>query len=171
LAQMGGEEAFEKVVLFYEKPVYHYLLRFSKNQFDAEDITQEVFLKTYKYLKKYDFRYKFSTWLFAIATNCAKDHFRKKSRRKEDFVIDDPKKPFENFYASQCQYWRGFSTHLKIDLESAFLKIRPVYKNILKLFYFEGYGYREIAELTNLPINTVKTYLYRAKISLAKELK
>jgi RNA polymerase sigma-70 factor (ECF subfamily) len=169
LAQAGDIEAFEKILSHYEKAIFHFVSRIVQNDKDAEDITQETFIKVYFKIKKFKSEYKFSTWLFAIAKNTINDWFRKHKKR-ELLIIDDPDKPFETYYLQEKYVERYSGIQLKIDIESAISKIKPIYKTVLTMFYNEGYAYRDISEKMSLPLNTVKTYIYRAKCEMRKEL-
>jgi RNA polymerase sigma-70 factor (ECF subfamily) len=166
-AQNGSIYAFEKIVLKYEKPILAYIYRLVRKREDAEDLTQETFLKLYKNIKKYDHNNKFTTWLFAIAANTTCDWFRKQRRKKEVLILDDPKrlKEVEKFLLSN-----ETQVHVKFDIMSGLKKIKPVYRSILSMFYFKGFSYKEIAEIKKMPINSVKTYLYRAKLALKEHL-
>lgn len=157
-------------VFAYEKPVLHFLYKMTGNLLDSEDLTQETLIKIYRNLDKYDSSYKFSTWVFAIAKNTAYDWMRK-NKNKELLIIDDDKKPFDQYYNKRpnvsLDQWNR--TNL-IDLSNAMNEIRPIYKKVLTLFYIQGFSYKEVAEILEIPVNTVKTYIYRAKILLRGQL-
>ena len=170
LAQKGDLAAFEKILLDYERKVFSFIFRMVNNIEDAEDLTQDTFIKIYKKLHTFDPDQSFSNWVFAIAANTTRDFFRKKKRRKELFIIDDPKNSFETIYISPAYKGLRSKSEIKIDLEFAFKKIKPIYKTIILLCYKEGLTYKEISKKLKLPLNTVKTYLYRAKQTLKKQL-
>lgn len=168
-AQKGDLLAFEKILLLYERPVFSYIARLVKRREDAEDLTQETFIKLYKNIKKYDLKSnsKFTTWLFAIATNTTYDWFRKQKRKKELLILDDPnkRKVIEKFLLTN-----ETPGYAKFDVIAGLKKIKPAYRSVLSLFYLRGFSYREIARIKNIPINTVKTYLYRAKLAMREHL-
>ncbi|MCL5410609.1 MAG: RNA polymerase sigma factor [Patescibacteria group bacterium] len=168
-AQKGDLKAFEEILSEYEKPVFGYIVHLVKRREDAEDLTQETFLKLYKSIKKYDSDRKFTTWLFAIANNTTRDWFRKQKRRRELLILDDPEKgkAIEKLLASDDQLSRN---NVKFDVALGFRKIKPVYRSVLSLFYLKGFSYKEIAKIKNMPTNTVKTYLYRAKLAMREHL-
>jgi RNA polymerase sigma-70 factor (ECF subfamily) len=164
-AQGGNMDAFEKIILFYEKGLFNYILRLTTNAHDAEDLTQETFLKIFNSIKGYDPDRPFKTWAYTIATRTVYDWFRRKKVRKELFVLDEEGAD-ETF--GDLSAYKDIET-LK-DLEFALKGLKPAYKSILLLHYREGFSYEEIAETFNIPLNTVKTNLRRAKLQLKKLL-
>lgn len=163
----GNIEAFEKILFAYEKRIFNYIYRAVGVKMDAEDITQETFIKLYEHRTLINPDGNFKSWLYTIATNDTRDFFRKKGRRNELFIIDDPDEPeFETIDNFQSYS----SIEAKNDVGEALMKIKPIYREVLLLFYEQGFAYQEIAQILFLPINTIKTYLRRAKEALKKEL-
>lgn len=165
-AKNGSLNAFEQLVFAYEGRIFNHIRRLINSTTDAEDITQEVFIKAYKSASKIDLSKKFSSWLYKIATNTAYDWLRGKQRKPELFIIDDPDSGFETIDEHAAYYYIEDS----VDIETALKDIKPAYKNALLMFYKEGFTYDEIASTLDIPINTVKTYLRRAKESIRKYL-
>jgi len=165
-AKSGNIKAFEDILSVYEKPIFNYIRRWANRRQDAEDLTQDVFIRVYKSLKSIDLQKSFKAWLYKIATNVVYDWLRKKQGKIELFTIDDGIHDFETI-ESDSSYINIESAK---DLEAALEKIKPVYKNVLLLFYHDDLSYQEIADALNLPINTVKVCLYRAKKSLKAKL-
>lgn len=165
-AKGGSIEAFEKILFFYEKPIYNYIYRLVKQKQDAEDLTQATFIKLYKSLKSINLDKNFKSWLYKIATNTTYDWFRKKKREAE-MLVTEPDEYFETLEPDEAYY----STEDIQALDNALDKLKPIHKSVLLLFYKESLQYQEIAEALNLPINTVKTHIYRAKESLRHNLK
>lgn len=161
-AQHGDLKSFEDIVYYYEKKIFGYLLKLTRNKQDAEDLTQEVFLKIYKNLKSYQTDKKFSTWIFTIAKNSATDFFRKNYHKKEVYVLDDPNFPEPIKLESNHVIIKEIK-HQKLDLHSAISKIKPIYQKVIKLFYLDGFNYKEISNKLEIPVNTVKTNIFRAK--------
>jgi len=168
-AKSGSIEAFEKILYAYEKPIYSYIYRLVRRREEAEDLTQESFIKLYQHLDSVDTSKNFRAWVYKIATNTVYDWLRKKQKRQELFIIDDPNIQFETV-DTQTPYQDMQRVERAKDVESALEKVRPVYRAVLLLFYWQGFGYNEIAQVLSLPLNTVKTYLYRAKHALKQEL-
>lgn len=161
-ARSGSIPDFEELMRLYEGGVYGYILRLTGNSPDAEDLTQDTFLKIFNALRTYDQERSFKTWAYTIATRTVYDFFRKKKVRKELYIIDDEDSGFETIDESQ--------SYAKIetveDLGRALLEIKPAYKSVLLLYYSEGFTYEEIAQALGKPINTVKTNIRRAKQAL-----
>lgn len=167
LAIKGDIKAFEQLVFRYEKPIFWYIKKFVAQKENAEDLVQETFIKIYRSLKTFDPEYKFKTWIYTIATNTVYDWLRKAKKSKELFIIDDPDNSFETIDES--------SSYKLIEdkelVDNALRNIKPVYQSAIVLFYRDELTYEEIAEVLKVPINTVKTYIYRAKKALSDLLK
>lgn len=176
-AQRGDQSAFEQLIYNYDKSVLSIAMKFVRDSDDAKDIYQEVFIRVYRSLKKFEFRSEFSTWLFRITTNVCLTH---KSRKKEQFVvplqaeldedndkfkkvelISDEKSPEEETMNADLQYFIGNA------VESLSERQRITF--VLK--HYEGYKIREIAEMLNCKEGTVKKYLFDAVKNLRKKLK
>ncbi len=168
-AKGGNLEAFEQILFAYEKPIYSYVYRLVRQKEDAQDLTQETFVKLYKHIDSVDSEKNFRAWVYKIATNTVYDWLRKKQKRQELFIIDDPDVQFETVDV-ETPYQDMQRVERAKDVETALQKVRPVYRAVLLLFYWQGFGYTEIANVLSLPLNTVKTYLYRAKHALKEEL-
>ncbi len=166
LAIKGDMKAFEQLVSLYEKPIFGYIVRFVNHKENAEDLTQETFIKIFRSLKTFDPEYKFKTWLFTVATNTVYDWLRKAKKNKEIFIVDDPDINFETI----DDRWSYKLTEDKELVDNALKNIKPVYQSVIVLFYRDELSYQEIAEVLKVPINTVKTYIYRAKEALSEEL-
>ena len=158
--------AFEQLLYAYEKRIFNYILRLIQHKEDAEDITQETFLKVYKNLHKFDQNKNFKTWLYTIATNTTYDWLRRKKTRRELFVIDDPESNFETI--------DEFDAYKEVEdkevVEQALQCIKPLYKSILLMYYKDELTYEEIAHHLRIPLNTVKTHLFRAKRALKEKI-
>lgn len=163
----GDERAFEVFLSRYEKRIFAYLLTVVRQREEAEDLTQETFLRVYKNRKAIDSARNVKSWLYTIATNAAYDWFRKKKHIPELFVIDDDEAPFETAEATDAYK----------DIENADAvgraldRLKPEYKACILLYYYEQFSYEEMAEQLSIPLNTVKTHLRRAKEQLAEEIK
>lgn len=169
-AKNGNLVAFEKILTFFEKPVLNYVYRTVGQKEDAEDLTQETFLKVYKNLKYIDMDSDFKAWIFTIATNTAYDWLRKKKGENElsldtegaDFVVN---KQSTVKLANNIE-----NMETAFDISKLLENLRPVHRTVLNLFYYQGFTYIEISNIISIPLNTVKTHLSRAKNSLRKLL-
>lgn len=157
--------AFEELLFLYEKRIYNYIFKLIGQKQDSEDLTQEVFIKLYKNLGSINPDKNFKTWLYTIATNTIYDWFRRKARRPELFIIDN-----EGGLLETSDTELTYKIADNDSLKQAFDNIKPIYKQVLLLFYYQGFSYQEIGEILSAPLNTVKTYIRRAKIALKEEL-
>jgi RNA polymerase sigma-70 factor (ECF subfamily) len=163
-ARAGDLEAFEYILSFYEKDIYNYCLKILRNSHNATDVTQDTFIKVYTHRKNIDPEKNIKTWIFTIATNTAYDFLRAKKRKKEISLDEEGEtiSSLEAYYPKEG---------IVSDVEKALEKIKPEYKKTLLLFYQQGFQYQEIADILEMPINTVKTYISRGKEQLKEILK
>ena len=170
-ARGGSEDAFRQLVERFERPVFSLVVRMVRDRATAEDLTQEAFVKAYRKLRTYDPERKFSSWLFKIAHNATIDHLRR--RDLETVPLDpgggDDETPSlarvlpDEGRGPAVAAGRG---QLAEALEAAVGRLRPEYREVVLLRFSEGLGYEEIAEVAELPLGTVKTYLHRARKEL-----
>jgi RNA polymerase sigma factor (sigma-70 family) len=163
----GESRAYTELLNRYRDSVYYVMLRMVNNPSDAEDLTIEAFGKAFHNLAKYVPSHAFSTWLFRIATNNCIDFMRRKSQTPRPFDHDEGEE--DEMEATVASDARG-PDELMIDRETAasLIKIvkalKPRYRRLIELRYFEEYSYEEIATELSLPIGTVKARLFRAKV-------
>ncbi len=171
----GNEGAFCELVDRYRARIYTFVLRIVKNPEDAGDVSQEVFVRVYRSLKSYDQSRKFSSWLFKIAQNMAIDNLR--TRRSDTFSLDAPVETEKGEFSYQLpsreiEPDRALeSTEVAEALDVAIADLEPGYRSVIMLRHVEGKSYEEIAEIMELPLGTVKTYIYRARRMLRAHLK
>ncbi len=165
-AKNGDSLAFEKILSQYEGPIFNYIFGLVRQRQDAEDITQETFIKLYKNRKSIDPQRSIRGLIYKIATNNTYDWFRRKKIRPELFIISDPESGFETIDED--------SSYIKLetakDIETALNKLRVVYRVVLLLFYWQGLSYEEIASTLSFPVNTIKTNIRRAKQELKENI-
>lgn len=164
-ARRGDNLAFEEIIYRYERVIFNYIFGLVRQKQDAEDLTQETFIKLYKNIRSVDPEGNIRGLLYKIATNSSYDWFKKKKIRPELFIIDDPESSFETI-DEDLSY---IKLETAKDIEIALSKLKVVYRVVLLLFYWQGLSYEEIASALSLPINTIKTNIRRAKQEL-KEL-
>jgi RNA polymerase sigma-70 factor (ECF subfamily) len=164
----NNQKAYAELMNRYREPLFFMLLKMVNNKDDAEDLTVEAFGKAFKSLDQYTAKFAFSTWLFKIATNNCIDFIRK--RKMKTTSLD---KPYENDEGSEMSIEIKsslpspdekaiFKQEYQIMLE-AIEKLKPRYKELIKLRFFEELSYEEIAERLDLPLGTVKAQLFRAR--------
>ncbi|PIT90112.1 hypothetical protein COU23_00355 [Candidatus Kuenenbacteria bacterium CG10_big_fil_rev_8_21_14_0_10_36_11] len=169
----GDEESLKLLIRNYLKPVFSFVYHFFNNHAEAEDIAQDVFVKMWKNLKKFDQQKKFKTWLFAIAKNTALDYLKKKKfllfsefinadgeNILEETLTDINPLPDEIFEQAD----------LAQTLEKIFDKLPAHYRVVLDLYYQKSFNLREIAEILGKQKNTIKSWHRRALIKLKEKL-
>lgn len=174
-AREGSETAFRTLVERFERPVYGLILRMVRGAEQAEDLAQETFVKAWKALGRFDPARKFSSWLFKIAHNTALDALRR--RGEEPLSLDapigaddePPELPADPSAENPLRVALGREAGRV--LEQALGELRPAYREILLLRFGEELAYEEIAEVTGLPLGTVKVHLFRARAELAKRMR
>lgn len=163
----GDLGIFEKILFLYEKEIFRHIRRVVSRQQDAEDLTQETFIKAYRHIESLDPEKSMRPWIYKIATNTVYDFLRKNAKHQEIFLIDNENSPFETIDEHSSYTYQERATTK--DLQDALERISLTHKTVLLLFYEEGLKYGEIADVLSLPLNTVKTYISRAKSALLKE--
>jgi RNA polymerase sigma-70 factor, ECF subfamily len=174
LARGGRETAYRELVRRYERPVFALLYRMVRDRELAEDLAQETFVKALNAIESYRPEFKFSSWIFKIANNAAIDHLR---RRELDTLSLDGSPHAETPEAMQATALQiGARQESPLDaveakelggaIEVAIGRLRPEYRSCILLRHVEGRAYEEIAEILDLPLGTVKTYIHRARNEL-----
>lgn len=171
----GSEDAYRELVRRYERPVFSLVVRMVKDPAVAEEVAQEAFVKVFRSLDTYDPSRKLSSWIFKIAHNTTLDHLRR--RRLDTVPLDGGKDedepgvghrlPDDSRVSPQVE---AESSDLARAMEEAISRLRPEYREVVVLRFQEGLAYQEIAEITGLPMGTVKTYIFRARKELAAQL-
>lgn len=167
----GDQKAFEALMHLYLKPIYNFAYWYSGDAAGAEDIAQEVFVKVWRNLKKFDHTKSFKTWIFAIAKNTALDFLKKKkavpfsafdNKEGENIITEtlaDPAPLPPELFARK---------ELAQMLERAIASLAPKYREVLLLRYQEHLAFREIADVLHEPLDTVKSRYRRACIMVKK---
>ncbi|MGY0693972.1 RNA polymerase sigma factor SigW [Virgibacillus sp. FSP13] len=171
----GDQSAFEDIVAFFQNKIYQHCYRMLGNAHEAEDIAQEAFIRAYINIHSYDDRRKFSTWLYRIATNLTIDRIRK---RKPDYYLDAEIKGTEglNMYAqleadNRLPEEEVESLELKSYIHQEISELPPKYRTIIILRYLEEFSLKEISEILDIPLGTVKTRIHRGREALRKKLR
>jgi len=173
LAAKNNKEALETLVARYLKLVYSFVFRYARNQQDAEDITQEIFVKVWRNLRKFDQSKTFRPWLYKIAKNTCLDFLKKKPLVSFSGLngIENTEWLAQNLAsASPSPEISLDQTLLKNEFAAAIKKLSPKYAETLSLHQEQGLNFREIAEATQESQNTVKSRYRRALIKLKQLL-
>ena len=162
----GDRDRFTELVRRYEKRLVNYVYRITHRYEGAHDLAQDIFVKVYLALDRYDPKYQFSTWLFRIAQNSAIDALRKKSIAEVPIVRtggDDEGKEREFADAGVSPYRAMKNKQLGAAIDVAVRNLPPDYRELIQLRHFAELSYEEIASMKKLPLGTVKNKLFRAR--------
>ncbi len=161
----GRVDGFEELVRRYQRPITSYVFRMLGDYESSLDVTQEVFIKVYNSLAKYSAEYKFSTWLYRIAHNAAVDHLRRNSVTPQSIEAENADGTFQIQIES-----RGLSpeqdrerSEWRTEIDAVVKCLPPAYRDLILLRHSRDLSYDEIAEVTGLPLGTVKNRLFRAR--------
>src|SRR5215208_6655762 len=174
-AFLGGEErAFQELVERYQTRLLNFIYRTIGDREKAEDLVQEVFIRVYRHLHRFDRSKKFSTWVYTIASNLAKNELRNRSRNplvlmqtvQKNWQEDDRPLQFEDVTSRPDDMYR--KRHLREIVEESVAKLPEHHRNVFILRELEGKSYEEIAEITDCNLGTVKSRLNRARNSIAE---
>lgn len=173
--QKGDQNAFAEIVEIYKDKVYQICYRMLGNRHEAEDIAQEAFIRAYVNIDRYNPTKKFSTWLFRIATNLSIDRIRKK---KPDYYLDAEVSGTEGLTMYSQVAAKGAlpeeeveSLELQDLVQAEIVKLPDKYRSVIVLKYIEELSLKEISEILDLPIGTVKTRIHRGREALRKQLR
>lgn len=167
LAQQGDAAAFERLYRLNNRRVYALCLRMTRNAADAEDLTQEVFLQTFRKIGSFRGESQFSTWLHRVAANVVLMHLRK--RRRSETRFDDAtekKEPSDSLpvdFGTVDLHLQGVVD--RVSLEGAIAQLPRGYKTML-LLNLEGYEHNEIAQIVGCSIGNSKSQLHKARSRL-----
>ncbi|HUP19694.1 MAG TPA: sigma-70 family RNA polymerase sigma factor [Gemmatimonadota bacterium] len=172
---LGGEpRRFQQLVERYQSRMVNFIHRSIGDRDRAEDLAQEVFIRVYRHIRRFDQSKKFSTWIYTIASNLAKNELRNRSRNP--LVLfqsltsnwDDDHRPlqFEDSSMRPDDLYR--KRHLQQMVERAAEELPPHHREVFILREVDGKSYEEIAEITGTQLGTVKSRLNRARNRFAQ---
>lgn len=168
--KQNDQEAYTILYNRYEKAVKSFLRMMIKNESDAEDVQIQAFSKAFKNLERYNPQYKFSTWVYRIATNCAIDFIRKKRVKVVDIddKYEDRSKEESKYYASSNlnPEEKVIYSDLIARCINAANQLSGKQKAIFEMRFLKNYSYKEIAEELQIPLGSVKGNLFRARQDL-----
>jgi RNA polymerase sigma factor (sigma-70 family) len=170
----GDTNAFAAIIKNTQVLVAQIVFKMVKNKEDRKDLAQDIYLKAYKNLPGFRFGSKLSTWIAQIAYNTCLDHVRKKKLVLQDNFDDDdteelPRININNSLSSEPNagiFKKELAGILKMEID----KLSPIHKTLITLYHNEEMSYEEIAQVTQLPEGTLKSYLFRARKALKNSL-
>lgn len=162
-AQAGDLKAFEELISMYKKLIYNLCLRMLNDRNEAEDASQDAFIKIYKGLRTYNGQSKFSNWALKIATNTCIDIIRKQKVKTvpiDDYDVSDGSSPEKHYVEYET---------LK-SVEEAIKALPEKYRTVIVYYHFMNLSYQDIASILHVPMTIVKNRLYRARLMLKDKL-
>jgi RNA polymerase sigma-70 factor (ECF subfamily) len=179
LCQKGDVDAFEALVEKYQKKVLNIAYRMIGNYDEACEVAQEAFLSAYKAIRKFRGESRFSTWLYSIAMNHAKNHMRQIATRyhREGSPIDDPVEMGDGQFRGRVPAYEPSiveeleKREVQAKVQECINLLDDEYREVLVLRDIQGFSYEEIGDILKVPGGTVKLRLFRARDALKDRLK
>lgn len=169
-ALAGREAGFEELVRRYQRPIAAYVYRMVGDYDVALDLTQEVFIKVYGSLSRYRAEFKFSTWIYRIAHNAAIDHLRRGAARETAIASDEDRPALALESRRLTPEQESERNERCSEIEIVVQMLTPAYRELIVLRHSNDLSYEEIAEVTGLPLGTVKNRLFRAREAMRELL-
>ena len=158
-ARRGDLGAFETLVHRYQGDIWRLCFSLVRDETLADDICQEAFLRAFRFLRRYRGQSKFSTWLFSIARNCARDEMRRAGRRRRTL----------DAYGSEASVSES-DPSAAIEVREALAELTPDLRECEVLIDMFGMSYQEVSRIVRAPVGTVKSRVHRARSLLAERL-
>jgi len=172
-ARKGSIDDFQRLYSIYAKPIYSFIWRLVGSPSDAEDLTQETFLKVHSELKNLRDVKQFRYWLYRIARNEVYQRLRRSLRRSE-VSIDNEEIPYFEFLADDASDLdpeeRVLSQELYRVVQSSLMALKPKYRDVFILAVFEKMSYEEITKVVGRSLLSVKTDIYRARLAVKEAI-
>lgn len=168
-ALAGRETGFEELVRRYQRPIAAYVYRMVGDYDAALDLTQEVFIKVYNSLARYRSEFKFSTWIYKIAHNAAIDYLRRHAVR-EQALVDGERREVAVESRRLTPEQESEKRERCSEIEAVVRLLPTSYRELIVLRHSHDLSYDEIAEVTGLPLGTVKNRLFRAREAMRDQL-
>ena len=175
----GDTNAFSVIIKNTEALVAQIVFKMTSIAEDRKDIVQDIYLKAYKNLGRFRFSSRLSTWIAQIAYNTCTDYIRKKKLVLADNLYGEEDYSEAGFEITPGKVFNGetvkttnsiFQKELSAILKNELEKLSPVFRTLISLYHNEELSYGEIAQITQLPEGTVKSYLFRARKTLRDNL-
>jgi RNA polymerase sigma-70 factor (ECF subfamily) len=158
----GEPEAIQQLVGRFQTEVFGLCVRLLHHRHDAEDVCQEVFLRVFRSLRRWDSTRPLKPWIMGITVNRCRTWLTQRARRPElvDYLHDTaPAKPSED------------ASELVSEMQTALKELRLEYRSVFVMFHEQGHPYEEIAAALGRPVGTIKTWLHRARLEVLDRLR
>ncbi|MFW6134686.1 MAG: sigma-70 family RNA polymerase sigma factor [Elusimicrobiota bacterium] len=166
-AQAGDMDSFSMLVDEYKDKIYGIALTLSGNKMEAEEVAQQIFIKLWKKIEKFNFRSAFSTWLYRLAHNTFYDYVRKKKRRSDRKI---PSEKIYNLNIEDTVYKNVAEKEIKSAVYEALEDIPEEFRMVVIYYDLHGKSYKDISDIIDIPLGTVKSRLYRGREMLKQKL-
>ena len=172
----GNTSAFDMIIKNTEGLVVQIVFRMLSNTEDRKDVVQEIYLKVFKNLREFKFQSKLSTWIARIAYNTCVNHLEKKRLVLDDHAYEQDEKDDGSIsHVTTVSEYHGpeehiFRKELSLILNAEIEKLPSLYRTMIILYHQEDLSYTDIAQVTDLPVGTVKSYLFRARKKLKENI-
>jgi len=171
LVRGGTRHHYARLVDCYKDRAFTLALRMLRNREDAEEASQDAFIRAYNGLNRFEGKARFSTWFYRILYNVCLSRIRKRKDEYELLEYDDDNGYSGNLQSAGSNYIPDFETKDMMDFVKKTLNTLPSkYQTILSLFYLQELSHEEISDVTDLPIGTIKTHLFRARAMILERL-
>ncbi len=176
-AKQGDVDAFARLAAKYKDKIYNYVARMCGGPSEAEDLTQEVFIRAFVAIRRFRGAATFQTWLYKIATNIALDALRRRRRAGPpafslDAPIETDESPVQRELAdsSRDPHQTAAVRELQQEVRQAIDGLSEKLRIVVVLFDIQGLSYEEIADILGVPLGTVKSRLFNARMALRPRL-
>lgn len=175
-AKEGNDEAFEMLISRYEKKIYNLAYRFLNNEEEAIEVLQETLIRAYRFIKKFEERSSFYTWLYRIAVNVALRKLKKRSKEEKVLSLDQTVPGYEDIPQeipddSQNPEIIYEQKRIQETVRRALEEMPEAYRAVIFLRDVEGLSNKEVAEILKLSVPAVKSRLHRGRLFLREKLK
>ena len=176
-AKRGDQQAFGCLVDEYKDKIYSYVSRMLGDPYEAEDVTQEAFVRAYRSLPRFRGASSFHTWLYRIASNLAIDVVRRRKRNDVSaFSLDEPLESDDGEYEREIADDTGGpedatgTRETQVAVRRAIMDLPAKLRDVMILYELQGETYEDIAEILDVPLGTVKSRLFNARNQLKDRL-
>ena len=169
-ARDGDSDAFRELVERHGRNVFRLSYRLTRNEEDAEDVTQEAFIKAYRNLSRFEEKSEFGSWIYRIATNCALDAMRRRRRTRTDALPDPQEGERELATSAPSPEKSAEGGEIGRRLAAAMTRLSPNERTAFVLRHHEGRSLVEIAEALGIKPGAAKTCVFRAVAKMREQL-
>ena len=166
----GDQQAWEQIVRQHWRKVFNVAYKFVAKHDEAEDLTQDIFLKIFKSLDTFDRRANFQTWLVSVSRNLCIDHYRSVRKERETMARDVDPSGLTPVSPGRGPYGQLELSALRDQIRTALAALPPALREAVVLRDLQEFSYQEIADRLRLPEGTVKSRINRGRLELAKQL-